>query len=802
MPEKEYYAHITPDGRKQTVIEHLRGTAERAASCLVDVGLGKSAYLAGLLHDMGKFTAAFQSYLKVENETKRGSVIHTFQGCRFLLEKISGTTGQDPLVRSYTAELLAFAVGAHHGLFDCFDETGKSGMQYRKEKEEKTFFQEAVAGFYAQEISSAEITDYIDQSFVEIDRFYSKIERTYDKDDEFCFEVGLLARLLLSAVIEGDRHDTVTFINNTNPTMPIKGGDRRLIWRNVLQFMEKKLELLPKDTPVAKARTAISNQCKNFADRPKGVYRLNVPTGGGKTLSALRYALAHAEKYGHKRLIFTSPLLSILEQNAAVIHEYVGDDSLILEHHSAVIEAEQTKEQLDERELLIQSWDAPIIITTLVQLLNSMFDGKTSSIRRFQALCDSVIVIDEVQTVPTKLLSLFNLTIRFLTEQCGATVVLCSATQPYLEGAQHPLFPPPENIVPYDPIIWNAFIRTRLEPSGELRLEELPDFIRTLMEDVDSLLVVCNKRSEAEFLFSKTKSDCYVSYHLSASMCMQHRRDVVAKLQTSLGRKEKTLCISTQVIEAGVDISFQRALRLTAGMDSIVQTAGRCNRNGESICPCPVYIVNCSDERLGKLPDIQRGKTATIDLFNAFHCSQDRFYHDLASDSAIEYYYKAFYNDMNKKAQDYPLAREKTTFLDLASENSTFIVRGGGEVENWALRQAFKTAGHAFAVFEENTTNVLVPYGTGKELILQMGAAQSNSDLVYCEPLLKQATSYSVSLYEYQLKKLEAEGALYPICERNEGVFRDALALQSDFYDDQIGLTMDGEGLPFLEVRN
>ena len=493
-------------------------------------------------------------------------------------------------------------------------------------------------------------------------------------------------------------------------------------------------------------------------------------------------------------MIFTSPLLSILEQNAAVIRAFVGDDRLILEHHSNVVQMEQTQEQLDERELLIQNWDAPIILTTMVQLLNSMFDGKTSSIRRFQALCDSVIVIDEVQTVPTKLLSLFNLAIRFLAEQCGTTVILCSATQPYLEGSDHPLLSSPKDMVPYNPAVWNAFIRTQLHPLGNKRLEELPELIQSLMEDVDSLLVVCNKRDEAAFLLEQTKSADYISYHLSASMCMQHRRDTVAALKTSLECKEKTLCVSTQVIEAGVDISFQRVLRLTAGMDSIVQSAGRCNRNGESEIPCPVYIVNCTDENLGRLQDIQRGKTATTSLLNAFHHSQNRFHDDLASDAAIEYYYKAFYSDMNCEAQDYPLPKMRTTILDLLSENRKFTVNGGPELDSCALRQAFKTAGQAFSVFDENTIDVLVPYRTGAQLISQMCTARCAADPQYRDSLLQQAAGYTISLYDYQRKQLEEKGALFQICDGY------ALALLPEYYDNRIGLKQDAMSFSFWEV--
>ena len=790
MQKEQYYAHIKQNGEKQTVMEHLLGTADRACLCLKRVGLEKSAYLAGLLHDMGKFTKEFQEYLKERDLNKRGSVIHTFQGCRFLLEQAPSPAGANEITSQFAAELLAFAAGAHHGMFDCVNEDGKIGMKYRKEKSD-TFYQEALAALFRQGLTRDTVAKQFASASEEIGRVVVRIEQSYEKDSEYCFEIGLLARLLLSAVIEGDRYDTAAFMNET--AVPPCREDMRPLWRDRLDFMEKKLAQLPKENPVEMARATISDQCRDFAEQPPGIYRLNVPTGGGKTLSSLRYALVHAKKYNQKRLIFISPLLSILEQNAAVIRAFVGDDSLILEHHSNLVQAEPSSEQLDERELLLQSWNSPIIITTLVQLLNCMFDGKTSSIRRFQALCNSVIVIDEVQTVPTKMLSLFNLAIRFLAEQCGATVVLCSATQPYLEGLDHPLLPL-KDIVQYDPEIWNAFLRTKLIPLGNQRLEELPRLIGSMMENTGSLLVVCNRKDEAAYLLEHTKSFAYVSYHLSASMCMQHRRDVVEKLKKSLERKEKTLCIATQVIEAGVDISFQCVVRLAAGMDSIVQAAGRCNRNGESSTPSPVYIVNCTDEKLGKLQDIQRGKDATLSLLNKFQSEADSFRDDLSSDAAIRYYYKALYSDLACQACDYTLPNLRTTMLDLLSENTKFSARGGTEIENWGLRQAFQTAGKAFSVFDENTIDILVPYKAGAALISQMCEARCASDPVYCGALTKRAAGYTISLYDYQRRKLESVGALFQTSCGN------ALALLPEYYDDCTGLKTDGTNMSFWEV--
>lgn len=278
----------------------------------------------------------------------------------------------------------------------------------------------------------------------------------------------------------------------------------------------KKLNALPSKTPIEQARRTISSQCRQAAERPGGVFRLSVPTSGGKTLSSLRFAPAHARQFQKQRIIFTSPLLSILDQNAKEIRKYIQDDSLILEHHSNLVCANENGQQLDERELLIETWEAPVIITTLVQLLNTLFSGTTTCIRRFHSLCSSVIVIDEVQTVPSKMLSLFSLAINFLAKICKATVVLCSATQPCTEQIGHPIHGPILEIIPYDINRWNIFQRTDIQSIGTRSLKQIADFALEKLEYVDSLLLVCNTKAEAKSLYRLLKNEGFILFSLSA----------------------------------------------------------------------------------------------------------------------------------------------------------------------------------------------------------------------------------------------------------------------------------------------
>ena len=795
-----YPAHFrqSADGTTeiQTIPEHSRNAARISSERLSDVHLTKTGYLAGLLHDQGKFSTAFLTYIgkiMAGEAVKRGSVIHTHAAVRFLLERYH-TNGAFDSYRDMTAELLAIATGAHHGLFDCVDENHHLGFTRRLQWDDD-FYREATTAFLAQCAGLDELDALFDQAEQELTPIFDRIN-TRDSNEEIWFHLGLLARLLLSAVIEGDRYDTTRYEHRTMPsTFP---EPRESLWLRLLTRVEEKLDKLRHDTPIQRARREISRRCREAADRPSGIYRLNVPTGGGKTLASLRFALAHAVANNKSRVIFTSPLLSILDQNAQVLREYIGDDSLLLEHHSNVIrqKPEVDTDELDPKELMAENWDAPIIITTLVQLLNTLFDGRTTCIRRFQALCNCVLVIDEVQTVPPRMLTLFNLAMNFLADVCGATVVLCSATQPCLEEADHPIEGHLEELVPYDPALWAPFQRTRLVDAGARRLEEIPGFIQGVLEDTSSMLVVCNTKRQAQFLYEQLRQDDIVSFHLSAAMCQAHRKAVIAQMDAALdeGRRggPKVLCVSTQVIEAGVDISFGAVIRLTAGMDNAVQTAGRCNRNGESAEPAPAYLLTCSDENLSVLQEIQNAKTAALQLLSAFRRDPEAFSGDLASDAAIACYYRNLYGGMKGGAQDCPREKRPSLF-DLLSVNEAYAVGWPG-MEQFGLHQAFKEAGHAFQVFDQDTTDVLGPYGAGTEIIAELGSSAVQRDWKKQKELLDRAKPYTVSLYRYQRELLERQHGLTTYLDGA------VLALDPEFYSDETGLILGSNDPGLLEV--
>lgn len=793
----EYPAHIRKvDGKKyiQTVEEHCHGVAEIAAELLSDIGLEKTAYLAGMVHDLGKFSENFKNYIEKAadgEKVQRGSVNHTFAGVRFLLEKHSDEqlSGFSDIV----LEILAYAVGAHHGLFDCVDDNNNNGFTKRIQKEGIDYLN-AAQEFLKICCSKQDIEDLLKQSEKEFLPVFNEIEKLADNADakiqntQITFYIGFLARLILSAIIEADRSDTSQFMNGYSEKT-VKNISE--IWINCIKNVEQKLSTMPLDKPINKTRAQISALCAEAGNLESGIYRLNLPTGAGKTLTSLRYALHHALAHNKKRIIFTMPLLSIIEQNAGIIHDYIGNEELILEHHSNIVETDENDE-LDKRELLVESWDVPIIITTMVQLLNTLFAGKTANIRRMQALCNSIIVIDEVQTVPDKMLSLFNLALNFLAKICNTTIILCSATQPCFEKTMYPLDKSVKDLITLTKEQETVFKRVRLEYKGEMDCEELADFAAGILEENNSLLLVCNTKNEAAVMFNLlcSKLKDVKAFHISAGMCTAHRKETIKEMQEALENKQqKVLCVSTQVIEAGVDVSFARVIRLLAGMDNIVQATGRENRNREFDGLAPGYIVRLKGEFLKGLSEIEAAKNAAANLLVKYKNNPQIYDDDLMSAKAVNEYYKSLYENVKSGYHDFYIESVRDSILNLMSCNENVDSGKIPEYNKYFMHQALKTAGGLFTVFDESSIDIIVPYNRGIEIIQEVFAV-GDKDYEKLKAVLKEAKLYTVSLFKYQKIKLEEQGAL--IFVPNAGVY----ILQDGYYDELTGLNLNQSELP------
>lgn len=781
--------------REQTLQAHCVQTAEYAGESVKAAGFYDTAYLAGLLHDFGKAKCEYNTYLErafAGENVVRGSVNHTFAGVIYLLEKYHVFSGPESRWECLTSEVIAYAIGAHHGMFDCVDLEGGNGFVYRLQKDkEEIGYEEALRNYFEQVTSESIVEEYFKRAVEEVQSFFEAEQGSKTKKDEIFFQVGVLVRLILSAVIYGDRRDTSEFMSGSllPPELAVDWGAQR-------QCLENNISKLGSTSPINQVRNEISKQCLEFADKPSAIYRLNVPTGAGKTLSTLRYALAHAEKYNKKRIIFIIPLLSILDQNAKVIKENLVNPKMVLEHHSNVVSEKEGDDELDGYELLTENWNAPIVISTLVQLLNILFTHKTSAIGRMRALCDSVIVIDEIQSLPKKVTLMFNVAINFLSKYCNAAVVLSSATQPCLEEVQWSLrlAENPDMVLlskAQRDIFKRAEILNKTIKHG-MDLEECSVFCRELLDKQDSLLVICNTKSEARNLYDKISAlvcgEKVHMYHLSTSMCQEHRRCRLTDIQEELkevqkrsSRREKDIkvvCVSTQLVEAGVDFSFECVVRVMAGIDNLAQAAGRCNRSNEYGRKGKVYLINLNNENLKNLPEIKSAQNSTRKVL----CSaEESVQNDLLGETSSKMFYRYLFEE-EKRNIKYPV-KDYNNILYLSELLANRNEYADNKSDSYILRQPFKTVGALFQVFDENTYDVVVPYKQGKELIAGLkevkGEGTSFSEL---KKLVKETKPYTINIFKWQRDKLYQEGLLEPCLDGR------LLILCEGVYDDRYGL--------------
>lgn len=794
--EMKFLAHITDiDGerKEQGLKEHLLNTAEYAKERLQGSNFSNCGYLAGLLHDMGKYKLEYNIYLEksyLGEKVQKGSVNHTFAGVKYLLERYHNEKNDH--FDKLTSEILAYAIGSHHGEFDIINIDGENGFEYRLNKDkEEINYSESINNYFFNFITEENIDYYFLKAKEEIKLLLDNIKKNSDcAKTVMWFIFGMVARMILSAVIYSDRLDTAEFMSGKNAN---KIETSKKLWEAQLEFLDHKIKEFSSETSINKVRKYFSDKCKEFAKNENGIYKITIPTGAGKTLCMLRYSLAHAKEYNKKRIIFIIPLLSVLDQNSKVIREYIKNKDIVNEFHSNVVNFEERKEELNKFELLSESWDVPIMISTLVQLLNMLFKDKTSSINRMSSLCDSIIVIDEIQSLPKNMVYLFNSAINFLVNYCNATVVLSSATQPSFNKVKYPMkFSPNTDIVPFDLDVFSVFKRTEVvdktTPYG-MSIEELADFSLEIIEKSSSLLVICNTKSSALNLYNQIKLminlNEYKIFHLSTSMCMKHRMDVLEEINRLL-KTEKVLCVSTQLVEAGVDFSFESVIRVMAGIDNITQAAGRCNRNNDFDKVCNAYVVNLknNDENLKMLKEIKISQDCTLKLLNDFKNQSFKYDNDLLSNKSIDTYYDIFFrNPEIENKFNYPIKfydKTNNNLFEMLSHNETLTKRAEKK-NDYVLVQSFKTANSLFEVFDENTTDVIVPYNKeAEEIIADLCSEKAKFNYVFMKEKIKKAKQYIIQIYEYQKKELE--GMLFS----DEG--NHFIALNEQNYSKETGL--------------
>jgi CRISPR-associated endonuclease/helicase Cas3 len=796
---EKYIAHYrNSDKQEQTVKEHLEGVAEICRNLTGKLGLSDVGELLGLLHDLGKYGDLFYVYILsatgiiqpgsenyVEWKSLVGKIDHSTAGAQWFWKYFSSKNDQIRLV----GQILALCLVSHHGgLIDCLDPNGKKTFFKRMDKDdEKTFLQEC------ENKLDEDLKKRIDKLFTpeltkellnQVKKLrFSKNGEQLSKTITF-FNIGFWTRLIFSCLIDADRIDTADFESPENKKYR---NETQVDWSVPINRLENKLAGFKGEEELNQIRKEISDQCLKKSSGDTGIYSLTVPTGGGKTYSSMRYALNHAKMNNMDRIIYIIPYTSIIEQNADEIRkvlEQKGDSfPWILEHHSNL----EPEVQDDHRyKIITENWDAPIIFTTMVQFLEVLFRGGTRGVRRLHQLANSVLIFDEIQTLPINCVHLFCNAINFLTTHTHTTALLCTATQPLLDKLKTPekgeLQIPKENEIIHDvDLLFNQLKRVDIcnkVKTGGWKKDEIVDLAISEVMQKTSCLIIVNTKKWAQQLYESAiqEMDENKVFHLSTSLCPAHRKVILDTVRQRLDDKMPVLCISTQLIEAGVDIDFASVIRFLAGFDSIAQAAGRCNREG-TLDQATTYVINPAEEKIDMLPDIKMGRDVSERIL------REKKPENLLNPDVMQSYFDYYFYDRADE-MDFPLdhkdAVKGDTLLNMLSHNPLNIGRNEKTV---MMQQSFKTAGNIFKAIDAPTESVIVQYGDGKNIITELAASFEPSKAV---KLLKVAQKFSVNVFPNVWKKLQEKGAVTPVQEE-EGIYY----LDERFYSKDFGLSVE-----------
>jgi CRISPR-associated endonuclease/helicase Cas3 len=713
----------------QLLEDHLRETAEISAAFAAEFSSQEWGYALGIAHDAGKATFEWQNYLgnksgyneEASSETS-GRVEHSGLGAK-LVEEIFGKT---------IGRFLSYCIAGHHtGLPDWIGTP--AALLFR--------------------LQNSSIKGISEELKVAPPSLCPK-----NPPWKFCnkgLDISLWIRMLFSCLIDADRLNTEKFMN------PEQSKDRKgyssltELHKFFNDYMATKTQK-PKDSineRVYNARQQVLADCRKAAEMEGGFFSLTVPTGGGKTLSSMAFALKHAELHDKKRIIYVIPYTSIIEQNAQVFKEVFGNDEIV-EHHSNLDDDETTTRS----RLAAENWDAPIIVTTSVQFFESLFAAKSSRSRKLHNIVNSVIILDEAQLVPTGYLEPILETMCLLTEHYKVSFVICTATQPVFEKQKgFPNFSGlPEGsvteIIQDVSGLYKNLERVKVEFPQDLSVSIEWETLAEELSRYDQVLCVVSDRKSCRELHALMPKG---TYHLSALMCAQHRSDVIAEIKAKLGKGESVCVISTQVVEAGVDIDFPVVYRALAGLDSIAQAAGRCNREGK---------LNAQSE-FGKVVVFKAPRRAPAGILRkACEIAERMIFQgikNLIDESVFPSFFSELYWKVNSLDSQGILKLLKPEFPDLGIQ--------------------FRTAAEKFKIINDaNQQNIFVPYGEGKKWIEFL----KNSGIP-TRKVLRKLQRYTINIYKEQFFCLQNRGSLEEIIP---GVF---VLNNTVEYNDQVGLLID-----------
>lgn len=613
-----FFAHSVegkPEEEWQPLADHLSAVARLAADFASPFGRSEMASAAGLLHDLGKYTDAFQSRLRGSPH----SVDHSTWGAKVAIQRYRGLIGQ----------LLAYTIAGHHaGLANGAGEGRRTSLQDRLNSELPELLPD-----WAEEIALP--TD-----------IPAPAEFAHQGPERFQFRLAFLVRMLFSCLVDADFLDTEAFYALTesrSSRRPSAGESPSLA--QLQASLDVHLSGFKSESRIGEIRTRILRHVREQAACSPGLFSLTVPTGGGKTLTSLAFALDHAVRHGMQRVIFVIPFTSIVEQNAAVFRHALGEwgDQAVLEHHGAFSDDVTTSKEAREKiRLAMENWDSPIVVTTAVQFFESLFADRPSRCRKLHNIANSVIVLDEAQTMPLSVLQPCVAALDELALNYRCSVVLCTATQPALlapkfEGGLNGV----RELAPDPAALAVALERVTVRHAGTFDDSTLTHHLRSR----DQVLCIVNNRRHARALYQSI-ADLPGARHLTTLMCARHRSRVLAEAKADLFAGRPCRLVSTSLIEAGVDIAFPTVLRAEAGLDSIAQAAGRCNREGKrAVADSEVLVFANANEDWAPPPELAQFAAVARDVLR--HHGANPLHPE-----AIQAYFEALYWQKGAQALD------------------------------------------------------------------------------------------------------------------------------------------------------
>lgn len=705
--------------RSQALLDHLVNTGEQAATFAERFGASDWARLAGRLHDLGKYQPAWQDYIRRTTgywtDQPAARTPHAIVGAIHAVDRF-GDVGR----------LLAYPIAGHHGGLSDWHSSAVQGAGCLSNR----LSEKALWELVLREPIPAGITDVALPPLPAIGTAEG---------------VHLWIRMLFSCLVDADSLDAERFEDDSR-------ASTRDAWRGLselLPLLADYLAGLPRRGDIDDLRTNIRAQAVSRIAEHPGFFSLTVPTGGGKTLTSLEFAIRHALRHGQKRVIYAIPYVSIIEQTAEVFRKALGDRYAVLEHHANL----DPKDTDEESGLAAETWDAPIVVTTIVQLFESLFGSRRSRSRKVHNIAGSVLVLDEAQLLPPQFLHPITSILTELVRGFGVSVVLSTATQPVLgpratSGRQFRGIEGVRELMDAPETLWPAL--DRVEVTWPADLDE-----RSTWEDVAArllaerqVLCVVNTRADCRRLTSLLPDD---TVHLSALMCAEHRSAVIADIKTSLAANEPLRVVSTQMVEAGVDIDFPVVFRALAGLDSIAQSAGRCNREGRLDRGQVVVFVPPAPAPIGHL---RKGEQATRAMLAVEGTDA------ALTPAGFRRYFDLLYSS-----------------VELDKEGIVTMLTEGAHRGEFP----FRTVAAKFQLIaEEGSGTILVPYGeTGLQLVEQLERIGPE------RWLLRRLQRFAVSIHQGHVRGLLKTGAI-----REVGQDTYAL-LERERYHPRLGLLVD-----------